>query len=210
MSLRMKDVVRQGYDRVSRAYRSDVGENAQEYAAWLRELAPLLEPGAPVLDLGCGCGIPVARDLATWFRVTGVDVSEVQIERARSLVPQAEFLCADMTQVDFAPGSFAAVVAFYSIIHVPLEEQPDLLRKVRRWLRPGGYFMATVGHTAWTGTEDNWLVSGATMFWSHTDAPTYHRWLAESGFSVLWSRFVPEGNSGHTLLLARSNASRST
>jgi len=35
-----------------------------------------------VLDLGCGCGVPVARDLAAaGHEVIGVDVSEVQLQR---------------------------------------------------------------------------------------------------------------------------------
>jgi hypothetical protein len=109
-----------------------------------------------------------------------------------------------MTKVEFVPDRFSAVIAFYSIIHVPVEEQPELFGKIRGWLQPGGYFMATVGHTAWTGTQRDWLVPGATMFWSHTDVATYHQWLQASGFSVLWSRFIPEGDGGHTLILARS------
>ncbi|MCX5096466.1 class I SAM-dependent methyltransferase [Streptomyces sp. NBC_00365] len=56
-----------------------------------------------VLDLGCGSGVPVARALATaGHRVTGVDISEVQIRRAREFVPQAEFIRADATDLDFA------------------------------------------------------------------------------------------------------------
>lgn len=198
----MKDIVRQGHDKVSQAYRSDLPEDAEQYLSWLAELMPLLPPGARVLELGCGCGVPVAKALAENFIVTGVDISSVQIERAQSLVPNAEFLCGDMSQVEFTPHRFAAVVAFYSIIHVPVEEHPRLLSKIRNWLQTGGYFMATVGHTAWTGTENDWLVPGATMFWSHADAQTYQRWLKESGFTVLWSRFIPEGSSGHMLILA--------
>lgn len=67
--------------------------------------------------------------------------------------------------------------------------------------------MATVGSTAWTGSEDHWLnVAGTTMYWSHADAPTYLVWLTESGFIVHWTRFIPEGGGGHTLVLAQSSA----
>ena len=52
--------------------------------------------GVAVLDLGCGCGVPVARRLARRYAVTGVDLSPVQVERARTLVPNATFICADM------------------------------------------------------------------------------------------------------------------
>ena len=71
------------------------------YFAWLEALTPLLQPGEAILDLGCGCGIPVAQELAQHFCVTGVDLSAVQIARARQLVPQATFLCADMTTLWF-------------------------------------------------------------------------------------------------------------
>lgn len=201
LTMCLKNLVRDGYDKVSTTYRRDEAEPDQ-YLSWLSELTPLLAPYSAVLDLGCGCGVPVAQELSKNFQVTGVDISSVQIGRAKQLVPKAQFLCADMSEVDFAPHSFAAIVAFYSIIHVPVEEQIALFGKIRTWLQPGGYLMATVGHTAWTGTEDNWLVPGATMFWSHADADTYQRWLQESGFAILWSRFIPEGDSGHTLLLA--------
>jgi SAM-dependent methyltransferase len=106
-----------------------------------------------------------------------------------------------MSQVEFPPESFTAVVSFLAIIHVPVEEQPGIFRTLSRWLRPGGYLLATVGTRAWTGTEENW--HGAPMYWSHADRATYLAWLREAGFDVFWTRFIPEGTSGHTLLLAK-------
>lgn len=202
-----KDIVKQGYDRISHAYRADDAEvEGSDYAAWLDELIPLLEEGVPVLDLGCGCGLPATLILSHHFQATGVDLSPVQIERARKLVPDARFLCADMTALDFPPESFAAIVSLYAIIHVPLAEQLPLLHRLSRWLRPGGYLLLTAGHTSWTGTEENWLdVKGGTMYWSHADAATYRRWLASLGFSLLHERFIPEDDSGHSLFLARKD-----
>ena len=128
----------------------------------------------------------------------------MQIARAQQLVPEAHFLCADMTTLDFPPASFAAVVSLYAIIHVPLDEQPALFHAIHRWLRPGGYLLAMLGADTWTGTEEDWLgVPGGTMYWSHADRATYECWLQKAGFSVIWARFVPEGDGGHTLLLAR-------
>ena len=176
-----------------------------DYEAWLRELMPRLNEGDPVLDLGCGCGVPATAILAERHAVTGVDLSPVQISRARRLVPAAQFQCADMSTLEFEASSFAAVVSFYAIIHVPLDEQPAIFENIFRWLRPGGYLLATVGSSAWTGTEEDWL--GAPMYWSHADRPTYIGWLEETGFEVLWTRFVPEGTGGHTLLLAKRLAS---
>lgn len=204
-----KEIVRRGYDAVSYAYRGDEeNEHSQVYHAWLDELLPAVPRGSAVLDLGCGNGVPVTRRLALGYAVTGVDLSEVQIERARKNVlpgpglPAPILLAADMTALSFPAGSFAAVVAFYSIIHVPLEEQPALLDHIHDWLQPGGLFMATLGHQPWTGTEDNWLDAGAPMYWSHTGADVYKSWLETHGFTLRLTRFIPEGDGGHTLILA--------
>lgn len=202
-----KAIVREGYDRVSCAYRADDAPD-EPYRSWLRPLDAELALGDPVLDLGCGCGVPAARILAERYVVTGVDLSPVQIARARSLVPNAQFLCADMTALDFAPSSFAAIVSLYAIIHIPLEEQPALLDRMVSWLRPGGLLLISVGGDhAWTGSEPDWLgVPGGTMFWSHADAPTYERWLTARGCRVERATFIPEGDGGHLLILARAAA----
>jgi SAM-dependent methyltransferase len=196
-------VVSRGYDLVSHAYRADdAAEGA--YAEWLDLLEARVPPPAKVLDLGCGCGVPAARRLSPRYNVTGVDFSPVQIERARALVPTATFECADMTRVEFPAGTFDAVVCLFSIIHVPVDEQPAFLRSVARWLRPGGVLVATVGHGAWTGTERDWLgVPGGDMCWSHANTATYRTWLADTGLVVEEERFVPDDQEGgHVFLVA--------
>jgi SAM-dependent methyltransferase len=197
------DLVRRGYDALSYHYRSDDAADGR-YAPWLAELKERLPRAGSVLDLGCGCGIPVARSLAaSGYQVTGVDISEVQIERARRLVPAATFLRADATGVRFPPVSFDAIVCLYAVIHMPLAVQPELLRHAASWLRPAGWLLMIAGHRAWTGTQENWLGGPAPMWWSHADAATYRSWLERAGLEITAQALVPEGDSGHTLFWAR-------
>src|SRR5688500_4426256 len=94
-----KEIVRRGYDTVSLHYRADDAD-PETHRPWVAELTERLPRHASVLDLGCGNGVPVARDLAAaGFAVIGVDLSEVQVARARTLVPDATFLAADATSV---------------------------------------------------------------------------------------------------------------
>jgi SAM-dependent methyltransferase len=196
------DLVRSGYNALSRYYRGD-DDSAHEYDGWLAELQDRLPAAGRILDIGCGCGVPVARHLASaGHQVTGVDISDVQIERARQLVPAASFILADATELDFPPGSFDAVVCLYTLIHMPLDRQPLLLGRISRWLRPGGWLLAITGQDAWTGTEDNWLGGPAAMWWSHADAGTYRSWISQAGLEITGQQFVPEGDGGHALFWA--------
>ena len=64
---------------------------------WCDELLVRLPASAHVVELGCGGGTPETKLLAERFRLTGVDLSEAQLERARTRVPGAEYVRADFT-----------------------------------------------------------------------------------------------------------------
>jgi 2-polyprenyl-3-methyl-5-hydroxy-6-metoxy-1,4-benzoquinol methylase len=131
---RKRALVRRGYDAISLVYRGDDGdaaassaEDVSRYAGWVAELAGLLRPGARVVDLGCGAGIPATRELASHgLQVLGADFSAVQLHRAQRLVPAVRLVQADMAALHLRPASADAVTAFYSLIHVPLADQQAL------------------------------------------------------------------------------------
>lgn len=202
-------IVLEGYALASHAYRGDVFPLAgSAYAHWLRRFEALLTPGGRVLDLGCGNGLPVALELSARFAVTGVDLSPVQIERARALVPAADFLCADMTEVELPAGSFAGVAAFYSLINVPAAEHPGLFQRIAGWLAPGGVVLATVGRDAWTGIERDWRgVPGARMYYSQASVQDYRAWFRDAGLTLIEEGREPkQGNPGYAVLIARRDA----
>ena len=181
MNPSFKRVVETGYDRVAERY---LASKDLEDPTTLAELAGQLPPGAAVLDLGCGAGVPATGWLAQRFAVTGVDFSVKQLELARRNAPSASFIKADMTDLEFAPETFDAVVALHSIIHVPRAEHPALIGNIRRWLKPGGGFLATWALGEWEGAEGDWESWGAPMRWSHYDGQTSLRLLRGAGFAV--------------------------
>jgi SAM-dependent methyltransferase len=202
-----KTVVREGYDRASHAYRGDeFAYESSGYAYWLSRFTPGLPEGARVLDLGCGCGVPVSRELARRYDVTGVDISPVQIARARRLVPRARFVCADMAAVAFEPRAFEAAVAFFSLINLPLAEQSTVIERVSRWLVPGGRLLAVVGKWASTRIEPDFRgVREVAMYWSHADVATYRDWFESAGFVIEAEGSEPRrGNPGYSVLIGRT------
>ena len=177
-------IVADGDDAIAERYYawSDARPSATR-RRWLARALELIPPGADVLELGCGAGVPMTRALAAGRRVTGVDISARQIELARAAVPEATFVHADMTALDLAPASFDAVVAFYSLTHVPRADLPALLASVRGWLRPGGVFLASMGaQDAPDEVEEDWL--GAPMFFSHHGAKKNRAMVRRAGFEL--------------------------
>lgn len=174
-------LVRRSYDACAEAY----GESRRsEPEIEIRGLLERLHDGAAVLDIGCGTGVPVAKSLAERFSVMGVDVSDEMVRRARENVPTGEFVCDDVMSVEFEPASFDAVVAFYSIFHIPRDEHPSLFSRIHRWLKPGGYLLCTLSHTSEEGyTEDDF--HGVTMYWSNYGLREYLVMLEDAGFRVV-------------------------
>lgn len=183
-----KQVVEQGYDRIAERHLEWIHDSrTEERARYTSVLLNGLPAGAEVLDLGCGAGVPTTRQLARRFRVTGVDISARQIALARQDVPEAQFIQADITQLDFPPATFDAVSAFYSIIHVPRQEQSKLLRDIASWLRPGGLLVATMGAGSMKADYDEDFL-GAPMYWSSFDSETNRRLVVEAGLHVISAR----------------------
>ncbi|MBA3431228.1 MAG: class I SAM-dependent methyltransferase [Actinobacteria bacterium] len=187
-----KRMVAEGYDRIGHRYLSAFSDDAANVrTVYLHKLFALLDHASFVLELGCGAGIPVTRSLAENHQVVGVDMSIGQLRLARTFVPGASLMQADMSALHFAPGSFDAVTAFYALTHVPREEHARLLEGICSWLRPGGAFLATMGCGDDPGSvEDGWL--GVPMFFSHYGAETNQQLVREAGFVLVEADIVTE------------------
>jgi SAM-dependent methyltransferase len=209
MSDHRKTIVARGYDALGEdylAWASSFVDRARH--RMLKEFTTRVASGAHVLDLGCGPGVPSTRVLASWFDVTGVDISETQLDAARRNVPKASFVHGDLMHVDFPPDSFDGVTAFYSIPHVPREEHGPLFERVSRWLVPGGLFLATLG----AGDDPDWIGDwlGQPMFFSSHEADVNRRLLAAANFELLLDDVMetpePEGPAPFLWVLAQRRA----
>jgi SAM-dependent methyltransferase len=199
-------IVESGYDSVAERYLEWSARIADDpRSRFLGELTGRLGDGARVLDLGCGAGVPSTATLAERHDVLGVDLSAAQLELARRNVPGAWFERGDMTALSFPDGSFAAVTAFYSVLHVPREDHGALFARIAAWLRPGGWFLAALGCSEANGVEAGWL--GAPMFFSSHSPAENRRLLETAGFALEVDEIVtmqePEGPATFHWVLGR-------
>lgn len=111
------------------------------------------EPGAHILDIGCGLGGPamrLARDHR--LRVTGIDLVDTVVATARERVAAAgldqriEIRQGDATALTFADASFDAVFSQDALCHVP--NKAAALSEAARVAKPG----AAIAFTDWVET----------------------------------------------------------
>jgi SAM-dependent methyltransferase len=199
-----KDLVKAGYNRIADDYLA-ARTRSQEQISLLDDLASRLPENASILDAGCGAGVPVTEILSVRFNVTWVDFSEAQIELGKKNVPNAKFICQDMTQLYFPEGTFDAICSFYAIIHIPCEEHKPLFLNFHRMLKQSGLALLCLGAENLIDDIDEDFF-GERMYWSHFDSDTYHQMLKETGFLILRSKIVADEmckGSGHLFMLAQ-------
>ena len=184
--------VRAAYDRCAMEYASQRSASA---GAELNLIEERLAPGSRVLDVGCGAGIPVSRQLADKFDVMGIDISLSMIAMARKNVPSARFIRADVLETGIPAAGFDAIVSYYAIFHIPRQEHRKLFGRFARWLRPGGLLLFTVApkDDGPGYTEDGFF--GETMYWSNFGPGTYRKILAETGFEIEQEGIVGGGRT---------------
>ncbi len=192
-----KRIVADGYDRIADRYLAWSALRPSSARLAALDLADRLIPaGADVLELGCGAGLPMTARLAIGRRLTGIDISAEQIRRARRNVPGSEFIQADLTTIGRPAASLDAVVAFYSLTHVPRDEHAALFARIRRWLRPGGVFIASLGVEDDSATiEADWL--GVEMYFSQFSARVGRRLVEAAGLVVERADVVAEPEDRH-------------
>jgi len=152
----------------------------------LERFGTLVGDGGGVLDLGCGPG-HVSRFLADQgIAITGVDLSGCMIDEARRFHPDLSFTQGSMLELEFI-GEIAGIVAFYSIIHIPRNQQAVMFANWHNALEPGGFLLLSFH----IGEADRHLdelwgepVSLDFLFFGREEI---ERRLQEAGFVILES-----------------------
>jgi SAM-dependent methyltransferase len=200
-----QQIVAHGYDAVAEQYAELERDAAWPRLRWLDDLLARLPDGVPVLDLGCGNGLPAGERIACRQRLTGVDVSARQVELARVNVPTGEFTTGDILALDYPAGTFGAVTAFYTFDHLPRERLPEMFRLIHGWLAESGLLLCCVEIEDSPGMVGDWL--GAPMYFSSYEPDTSRRLLSEAGFDILRDEIEAQSEGGHEVsylwLLAR-------
>lgn len=194
-------LVKKGYDKVAVTYMRARYQYIN--TRYLEKLNSMLAPGSTILDLGCGSGKPVDLFLINnGHNVTGIDISEKQIQLANVNVPKAEYAIKDILTLKESEYRVDAVVSLYTIIHLPRETHVGLFKKINTFLPPGGLILVTMGYSEWEGIDNFY---GVKMYFSHFGHETNKSIIEKAGFEIILNEIDTSQKEKHQFILARKN-----
>ena len=180
---RDSDAIIELYERTARAW-DEVRRRArpEHEQAWIRRFLSIADPDLPILDLGCGSGEPVARDLiAARRQVVGVDSSPTLISICRDRFPGATWVVEDMRRLELGDG-FGGIIAWHSLFHLTAEDQETMFGVFSAHASPGTTLMFT------SGTERGESIGrwqGEPLYHASLDTLEYATLLSRHGFSIV-------------------------
>jgi ubiquinone/menaquinone biosynthesis C-methylase UbiE len=138
-----------------------------------------------LLDAGCGpghwTGFLLDGDGAGDGReVSGIDLSAEFIASARSRFPGIRFDRASFRALPQATASIGGILAWYSLIHTPPADTPDVLAEFARVVAPGGSIL--IGYFEGEARTPFAHAVAEAHYWS---ANTLTDLLADAGFTVV-------------------------
>ena len=121
-------------------------ESAQEFYPFTAQCLPK-EPGASILDLGCGTGL----ELEAYFRlnpaaqITGIDLAPGMLHALKVKFPDKDLvlILGSYFDIPFGHDKFDAAVSVESLHHFTKQQKIPLYIKVRNALKDGGYLVLT-------------------------------------------------------------------
>jgi SAM-dependent methyltransferase len=127
-----------------------------------------VKTGEAVIDVGCGCGstsFDLAKRVGPGGHVSGIDISEPMLSRARELAPlgePVEFVLADATVYPFAPANTDLLFSRFGVMFFA---QPSVsFANMRKALRPDG----RLAFACWRTPRDNpWMMLGLQEAYKH-------------------------------------------
>ena len=134
------------YDTVAKEYAeafSGEHEKKPKDQEILRKFSQEIGGRRPVWDIGCGPGQTTNYLHNLGIQISGLDLSDKMLERAKAIHPEIHFQKGNILKLEFADDSIAGIVAFYAMVHFTREQVGIAFREVSRVLQPGGIFLFT-------------------------------------------------------------------
>ncbi|MGK2910055.1 MAG: class I SAM-dependent methyltransferase [Sphingobium sp.] len=167
---------------------------------WLNHFSELLPVGAAVLDIGCGSGLPIGRELIRrGFDITGVDGTPTMLALFQRNLPGTPALLMDMRELALN-RLFSGLIAWDSLFHLSPDDQRGMFPRFQAHSAPGAALMFTSGDSEGEAIGE---LEGDPLYHGSLDTEEYRSLLDATGFAIV-AHVVQDPACGHrTIWLAR-------
>jgi len=194
-----KDNVYKSYDKIAQWYDKHRSRDLLE-KSYLDEAITYLQPGAKILDLGCGMGEPIAQYFITQgFEVTGIDGSEKLIEMAQARFPMVKFIVDDMRDLSLGE-KFYLVIAWHSFFHLTKDDQKKMFETFADHLNNNGILLFTSGPDSGEVWSDN---GGENIYHASLSPDEYKMLLKNHRFKLLSYKIADNNCDDSTVWMAQ-------
>lgn len=189
------------YDQIAPFYyddwrdRSAIQHHLTRFADMLRAYGL---SALPVIDVGCGPGFDAAVFRQSGLRAIGLDLSLAMMNAGR---PEfgGDYILADMRQLPLASGVGGLWVGA-SLLHLPRDEVPAVLRGFASTLTAGGllYLSVKAGRGAeWTAESHGQPLPRYFVYWQPR---ALDQVLCAAGFEIVEGSLSPAGQATRWLI----------
>jgi uncharacterized protein len=196
-------LVRSSYDAVATAYADHLADElgGLPFETWLLDRVLAHASGRPVVEVGCGPGHVTAYLAEGGAEATGIDLSPAMVEEARRRFPRPRYEVGDLRRLPRPATSsgWAAVLGWYSLIHLAASELPDAVAALVRPLVPGGWLVLGMHAGAQVRHLDEWFGQEVDLDFVLHDPASVVRTVEDAGLvDVEWYVRGPLTTRGET------------
>ncbi|MGY2703681.1 DUF480 domain-containing protein [Nocardioides sp. HB32] len=155
------DRVRASYDAVATAYADSLLTELAglPFETWLLDRVAAHADGGPVVEVGCGPGHVTAYLAAAGAAATGIDLSPGMVAEAQRRFPDGTYEVGDLRTLmrPTTAAGWAAVLGWYSLIHLAPSELPAAIEALARPLDAGGWLVLAMHAGTEVRHHDEWF-----------------------------------------------------
>lgn len=195
--------VRASYDAIAESYAAEfaVELHSLPFETWLLDRVADHAGAGPVVDAGCGPGHVTAHLADAGADAVGIDLAPGMVAEARRRFPDGSYEVGDLRRLarPATSAGWAAVLAWYSLIHLAASELPAAVASLARPLIPGGWLVLALHAGSEVRHHDDWFGHDIALDFVLHDPAYVRSTIAGAGLEVAeWYLRGPVAVRGET------------
>ena len=145
-----------------------------------------------VLNLGSGSGRDAVLLRKRGIEVVCLDASGEMVKRTRNLGFKS--IKQDFTKLSFNEGEFGGVWAYTSLIHIKKDKAREVIKRIRRILKPGGLFLMGAIEGGFEGFVERGSMPGVKLFFKYYTRGELNKMVLPLGYKLIYEEKYKPGS----------------